>query len=283
MSKSEEEIRIERISEILEATRERAGGLLDRVQGMENLDSADLDEIIDDFFPEENGGFSIKSLVSILGGYELIVNVPGQMPPMIPAKYKGIFDWHHKEFLPAFSKLQKLLLNKFDPLIKAADKAGLSAFIGKQSMRETLLDIFEWEKKEKALPPIVTERDIGKIPEHIFERLTEIHRSFVFGNWIAAVALSRCLLEYAIVEQRDTLDIEMYAGKKKRVRWLSDLIEEVGEIHPELLPHMNQIKNAGDQVMHPPEENAERKLPEEDDAKECYVNIRVIIGDLYGK
>ena len=301
MSKSEEEIRIKQISECLKVIRKRVEVLLARVPLM-RLNS------IDEISSEEDKRLFLLTAAAVIVDFEAVEEVKAHLSSMIsPEKDGEIFEWRDKKLVPIHNKMRELVrgtsevpdhgnriqaafatLLKFMKYMKDHHDFELDERGGYLLMWERIIDwpYFQpdaWDRNERALFPVVTKRDVGKIPEHIRERVAEIYRSFVFGNWMAAIALSRCLLEYAIVEQRDVLGIEVYTAKKKWVRRLSELIEDVGKIRPKLLPHMEQIKGAGDSVMHPPEENAEPKLLGEDDAKKCFVNIREIIRDLYGK
>ena len=58
-------------------------------------------------------------------------------------------------------------------------------------------------------------RKIEQIPTRIRQRIDEIHRSFIFSNWMSVIALSRCLLEYAIIDRKSCLGLEIYRDENK--------------------------------------------------------------------
>ena len=273
MSNSEEEKRIERISEILEATREGVDELCARVPNLMHLNS------IDEISSEEDREFFYESMFSVFLEYEIGVNVPGQFPTMIPAEYREIFDWHEKEFPPILNKVQELAMGKIVPGIQQMrakiesnpPRDRVEAAIADILNSAPLLEIFKWEKNERAHPPIATERDIGEIPAHLRKRMDETHRSFVFGNWTAAIALSRSLLEQAIVGRRAELGID------EGVHGLCKLIKAVRKTNSELAARMDEIRLAGNQAMH------SQSLQGENDAEKCFADIREIIRELYGK
>ena len=328
MSNSGEEISIQEMSEALKYIREKVKELRARVPNLRNLNS------MDEISSEEDLDFFHRVTAVVFFYFMGDAYASPHFSPIISAEAEDaeIFEWREKELLPILKKMRALVQKKMglsasqvqwpdsqfqpavDGLLKYMDehhaqleKEGVKVERLGQLLTRPYFDPGAWGKNERALFPIVTKRDIGKIPMHILERLTEVYRSFVFGNWIAAVALSRCLLEYAIVEQGDVLGIDVYetrkkkwvrrfvdfikrvalgevsTDEKKRVRRLVDLIKDVKKTRPKLAPRMNQIRNAGNRVMHPPKKNEERKLPGEDDAKKCYDNIREIITVLYGK
>jgi len=111
----------------------------------------------------------------------------------------------------------------------------------------------EWSRNLSDLRPIITDRPLKNHPAHVRVRLVEIGRSFIFGNWLAVLALCRSLLEYALIHQAPSRGIdafEMVRGDR-RSRRLADLIEEYTELLPELALPMNTINEFGNHVMHP--------------------------------
>ncbi|MGR3914681.1 MAG: hypothetical protein OD918_09240 [Gammaproteobacteria bacterium] len=146
----------------------------------------------------------------------------------------------------------------------------------------------EWVANRKDLSPIIVARDLKKIPVHIRARVEEIYHSYIFGNWMSAIAMSRCLLEYAIVDETSLLKIENLYDEKRQLRPLVDLIADVKEPHTELVPSMTHIRKAGNSVMHPPRPRghplADLLLlpPNKHAAQKCVEGIVKIITVLYG-
>jgi hypothetical protein len=111
----------------------------------------------------------------------------------------------------------------------------------------------EWSRNLADLRPIITDRPLKNHPIHVRVRLVEIGRSFIFGNWLAVLALCRSLLEYALINQATSRGIEAFevVRGERRSRRLADLIEEYSERIPELALPMNTINEFGNHVMHP--------------------------------
>ncbi|MDA8021991.1 MAG: hypothetical protein MPK05_03240 [Gammaproteobacteria bacterium] len=136
-----------------------------------------------------------------------------------------------------------------------------------------------WVQNESKLLPIAITEEEKKIRPHIRERLHEIYHAFIFSNWIAVVALSRCLLEYALVDKEDLLKINAYE-KNQRVKRLSCLIADAKKTRPKLGGFMARIKDAGDAVMHPQKDS---RLPDKEAARNCITDITKIVSALYSE
>jgi len=145
----------------------------------------------------------------------------------------------------------------------------------------------DWVENQKDLFPIVS-RDLKKIPARILLRVHEIYNSYIFGNWLAVIALSRSLLEYAIFDQKSLLKIKNLYDEKGRSRHLWELIADVKGPYMELTACMTCIRKAANVVMHAPSpsdspyENIVGFPSKKPDAKKCVENILKIISALYG-
>ena len=130
----------------------------------------------------------------------------------------------------------------------------------------------EWVKNEDDLSRVVVER--RNIAMHVRFRLDEIFRSYVFGNFMSAIALSRCLLEYSLKESEDLLKAHLEKNgttleEEKKVfdveseDWTEGKIELGKRISiasmafPELKEDMRLINRYGNEIMHP----KKRKIP----------------------
>ena len=113
--------------------------------------------------------------------------------------------------------------------------------------------------------------------KHVCERLGEVYSSYVFGNWLAVIALSRSLLEYAII---NTHPLGGDACKKDG-EWksLRDLVEEASERHPDIRKAMEFIREDGNAVLH--RTKAVSKEQSKDIARRCYRGIVGILNVLY--
>jgi len=139
-----------------------------------------------------------------------------------------------------------------------------------------------WLANERVISPVTVARDLEKIPRPIKERIGEIHQSFVFSNWMSAIALSRCLLECALIDRKSLLEKRL--GRKidirvnsMRAKTIRELAEISGEAFPELKESMDIVIDYGNYVMHP----FQRTIPGKNIAKHCLEEISKIIGTLY--
>ena len=139
----------------------------------------------------------------------------------------------------------------------------------------------EWVANENDFSPIIVNRELGKIPGRILARVHEIYRSFIYGNWMSVIVMSRGLLEYAIVDRKSFLRIEKAYDDTGRLRSLKDLIEMVEKSHPELEAAMTRVRLAGNGVIHAPRAKVERIPPNKHAAKQCVDGIVKIISTLY--
>ena len=126
---------------------------------------------------------------------------------------------------------------------------------------------------------IIPESDIPRLPPGIRDRMDEIHKSFFFGNWIAVVALSRCLMEYAVADCfGDAPEYKEKAGTDRSPP-MREMIRIASKCASE--DDMNGVRDFGDRVMHP-KKGAGSAISKEDAAK-CFRLIRKVIRALYKK
>lgn len=141
-----------------------------------------------------------------------------------------------------------------------------------------------WEENEKELFPVIVTHPIQNIPKHVKKRMQEIYRSFIFGNWMSVLALSRCLLEYALIhrksllEQRSGREIEVRDATTGWTKKIGDLASIAAEAFPELDESMKIVIEYGNYVMHP----YHKTIPSKNMAKHGIDEISKIIETLYG-
>jgi hypothetical protein len=142
----------------------------------------------------------------------------------------------------------------------------------------------EWLSHMDELIPVLCSRDAGAIPGHVRARLKEVYRSFIFGNWIACIALSRALLEYVLLDRRNALSIDVFEDPEntQRVRRLSNLVDQASQTRPELGEAMSHVQQYGNEVMHPKlRRNVDSYLPGKRQAKDCLQKVRLVVASLY--
>ena len=133
-----------------------------------------------------------------------------------------------------------------------------------------------WMANEKELSPIIVTEEMKKIPAHIQKRVHEIYHSFIFDNWMSAIALSRCLLEYALIHRNKKTEIKDDTGRIKPIRELASITEQA---FPELKDSMDIVIEYGNYVMHP----FRKTIPSKNLAKHCIEEINKIISTLYSQ
>ncbi|KAA1172799.1 hypothetical protein FWJ25_13375 [Marinobacter salinexigens] len=112
----------------------------------------------------------------------------------------------------------------------------------------------EWHANMKELKPIVSSRRSEMLPGHVRERIKEIYRSFIFGNFQSVAAMSRGVMEYALIDRAGSLGYEAYENDKSgkgRPKSLRYLIDHAGEMRPHIASDMDAIREYGNDVMHP--------------------------------
>lgn len=145
-----------------------------------------------------------------------------------------------------------------------------------------------WLKNADELYPVKTARNGAEIPVHAKHRLTEIYRSYTFGNWLSVLSLSRSVLEYVILDNihkfkiEPTYKITMPKHQVKQKR-LIDLIDELGDELPELKIHMDEVRNYGNEFIHPrkTKRSKESLFLKKEKAKKCLSHLLQVVEALY--
>lgn len=144
----------------------------------------------------------------------------------------------------------------------------------------------QWMRNSHELHPVSGEGADRLLPSNIRVRVRELYHSFVLGNYLAAIALTRAMLEYAIVEYAARLDIKPYFTDqigRKRNRRLRELVEELSEKIPILRLPMETIIDAGNRTLHPEQKDRLVLLPDmlHDVALDSISATRDVLEQLY--
>ena len=146
----------------------------------------------------------------------------------------------------------------------------------------------EWLNNAGELYPVTTTRKGAEIPVQAKLRLIEIYRSYIFGNWLSVLVLSRSVLEYAILDNlhkfKISADYEITRPKnEKKPKKLSHLIQDIGEKLPDILMPMEEIRDYGNQYIHPKKTKSSKEVlfQRKENAKNCLCYLRQVVEALY--
>ena len=146
----------------------------------------------------------------------------------------------------------------------------------------------KWLDNAGELYPIRTARKGANIPVHAKYRIVEIYRSYVLGNWLSVLALSRSVLEYVILDNIHKYKISpiyetTIPRSKQKPKKLSHLIEEIGEKLPEIKDSMEEIRCYGNEYIHPKRTKSSKEslFKRKEKAKDCLRHLRNVVETLY--
>ena len=112
----------------------------------------------------------------------------------------------------------------------------------------------EWSQNLKFLQPILVDRSPQVMRDHVRYRLTEIYRAFTYGLWMAAITLSRSLVEFSLKANAPRLSIIITytgAGGRPEDKSLKELGEEVARELPALAASIETVRETGNRILHP--------------------------------
>lgn len=144
----------------------------------------------------------------------------------------------------------------------------------------------QWMRNSEELHPVAGERADLVLPSNIRVRVRELYRSFILGNFLAAIALTRAMLEYAVVEHASRHGINAFfidQNGRRRTRRLRDLVNELSENIPNLKSPMETIIESGNRTLHPELQDRLVIAPDRlhDVALESINAIRAVVEHLY--
>ena len=145
----------------------------------------------------------------------------------------------------------------------------------------------DWSQNLKLLHPILVDRPQQVMRDHVRYRLTEIYRAFAYGLWMAAVALSRSLVEYSLKANATRLGISttfVGLGGRPEDKSLKQLGEEVAAVLPALGAPIETVRDTGNRILHPKKHDviAHPKVMRSE-ALDCIRAPRVIVETLYSE
>lgn len=112
----------------------------------------------------------------------------------------------------------------------------------------------DWLENLRLLQPVLVDRPPQDLRIHVRYRLTEIYRAFGFGLWMAAIALSRSLVEFSLSANAARFGISTTVtgiSGRQEDKSLKRLGEEVSSKLPELAQPIETVREAGNRILHP--------------------------------
>jgi hypothetical protein len=94
-----------------------------------------------------------------------------------------------------------------DILLDADDERRISVEIAQDTLDQQWFQPDFWSSNLRMLRPALVGKDERAIPLRIKVRLAEMQKAFVFGAWMATIALCRAIAEFALIERAPSLGI----------------------------------------------------------------------------
>jgi hypothetical protein len=144
-----------------------------------------------------------------------------------------------------------------------------------------------WLDRAAQLAPIRTDRKNVLLPVHVRLRLEELFRAYVFGCWLSIFALSRALVEYAILDNLHKFGVDALwpadRNGKRREKTLEHLIDGVAIHLPEIKISMDEIRTHGNEYLHPKPSrlSKENLFQRERSAKDVLIAVLSVTEALY--
>lgn len=112
----------------------------------------------------------------------------------------------------------------------------------------------QWAANLRALRPMILEVEESQIPIRIRARLAEMHRAFTYGAWMATIAISRAVVEFALIERAPAIGYRATQVDRKghdEFLNLNKLIANAASVRPELEANLETLREAGNRILHP--------------------------------
>jgi hypothetical protein len=145
-----------------------------------------------------------------------------------------------------------------------------------------------WDANVRSLRPVILGLEASRVPQRIRFRVIEMHRSFVFGAWMAAVALSRAVVEFALIERAPSIGFSATQTSRAGVEEylsLQKLVANASEAMPELSADLERLRDAGNRILHPKKKQNVVPLPRvlREEAFACIESATRVLELLYAR
>jgi hypothetical protein len=175
-----------------------------------------------------------------------------------------------------------------DNLLDDEDERRLSVEIAQETLEQQWFQPDFWSSNLRMLRPALLGKGENAIPTRIKVRLAEMQKAFVFGAWMATIALSRAIAEFVLVERGPSLGVSPVrkaSDGSERYLKLDDLIEAVSRSHQELERGLRVLQDAGNRVLHPRKRQNVIPTPKvlRSEAYDCVKETLSLVEALYAK
>lgn len=145
-----------------------------------------------------------------------------------------------------------------------------------------------WLDRANELTPIRTHKKDVLLPAHVRLRIEEINRAYVFGCWLSVLALTRAILEYAILDNIHKYNVlptwpPVGRDQKGKPKKLAQLIEDLEPYLPELAKGMNSLRDYGNDYLHPKNSRVSKEslFQSKSAAKDAMQTVVEVVEGLY--
>ena len=121
-----------------------------------------------------------------------------------------------------------------------------------------------WSSNLRSLRPIIVGIESKNIPLRIRARLSEIHRSFTFGAWMATIALCRAVVEFALIDRAPNYGYTSTSVSRdgsETFLTLDKLINTASNVIPQIHTDLELLREAGNRILHPKKKRNVIPLP----------------------
>jgi hypothetical protein len=145
----------------------------------------------------------------------------------------------------------------------------------------------DWSQNLRLLQPVLVDRPTKVMRDHVHYRLIEIYRAFAFGLWMAAIALSRSLVEFSVKANASRLGFSTtYQRSNGEIeeKSLWQLGEDVAAVNPELAIPIETVRDTGNRILHPTKHDiVSHPKVMRDEALKCVRAASLVVEGVYSE
>ena len=145
----------------------------------------------------------------------------------------------------------------------------------------------EWSRNQRMLEPVLVDRPVNVMRDHVRYRLLEIYRAFTFGLWMSAIALSRSLVEFSLRTNAPRFNVSITKDGpdgRPEDKSLKRLGEDIAVHVPEVATPVEVVRETGNRILHPKKHDviAHQKVMRAE-ALDCIRAARQVVEAVYSE